>query len=350
MVVRIFDSNFNLKAELTNITSVAQTKYINSAGAFEIKLSSIPNANVGDFIYTIGNDFQRYDGIITQVSGEINAGVAEYTLSGYELLHILSFRAPVYNGHVLSYGGEYAEDILRDIVTKLFLSPDIDDRRIDCVTYAHVSAQNKRISISVDTSSIGTALTMLDDINSESGYGLFAELDPLYGKIRFNPCIPRDSAVILSPVYDNLIGESFRASESTWKNVAYYAVTENDITTIYSEGLNAGTGWTRRETGIAADAGDSTLAQKASIIHMQLGNYKRTENYSGEYVKSGSFVFGDDFFLGDRVLYKGAYGQTRAQVIGYTQTLDSSGNRLQLLFGDNTESRLNNIKRISGVG
>ena len=251
---------------------------------------------------------------ITQVSGEINAGVAEYTLSGYELLHILSFRAPVYNGHVLSYGGEYAEDILRDIVTKLFLSPDIDDRRIDCVTYAHVSAQNKRISISVDTSSIGTALTMLDDINSESGYGLFAELDPLYGKIRFNPCIPRDSAVILSPVYDNLIGESFRASESTWKNVAYYAVTENDI------------------------------------IHMQLGNYKRTENYSGEYVKSGSFVFGDDFFLGDRVLYKGAYGQTRAQVIGYTQTLDSSGNRLQLLFGDNTESRLNNIKRISGVG
>ena len=350
MVIRIFDSAFNLKTELTNVISAVQTRYINDAGSFEIKLSRMPDADVGDFIYTTGSDCQRYDGIITNVAGETTKDAVEYVLSGYELTHLLSFRVPVYNGALLAYHQQYAEDVLRDLVEKLFISPDTEVRRIPFISYTHTPAQSKKITVSASSSSIGTALALLGDVHTESGYGLLSELRPNVGQIDIRPCIPDSGGVILSPLYDNLSGEFFSVSESTWKNIAYYSVTENDVMTIYTEGLNAETGWRRRETAIAADSGDSTLAQKAAIIHMQLGNYKRKETYSGNYVESGSFEFGTDFDLGSIVHYKGAYGQAETQVIGYTQTIDTSGYDLQLQFGDNSGSMLNNIKRISGVG
>lgn len=346
MVIRFFDKEtLKLKGEFARFSKTTQTKYINAVGSFSITTDYIPeDLEVEDIILVSGKDCEPYCGEVLQVAGDLTTDGESYTFSGREILGLLTERIPVYNGGPLKYSALSREAIIKDLITKTFVSPDIPARAISQIAVALSKDRGTSISYSAkaDTSVLDNAFSVAKDAN----FGMALIPDFNQGKYVFDLIVPKTPAIILSPKFDNLANEHFMYSRSTHKNIAYYGFTANEVTTYGSVELNAGSGFARKERWINASGTSETEAQ--SFINMQLGNFKPIENYTGDYKQSRTFIYGTDFTLGDFITYSGKAGTVVKQVVGFTQTHEAGQYTQQLLFGDNLAEIVRNIQKIEG--
>lgn len=348
MVIRFFDKEtLTMKGEFSRFSKTSQTKYINAVGTFEVTADYLPEGlSLGDLLFAGGPECEEYWGEITQISGSVTASGETYTVKGREVLGLLTERIPISNGQPLSYTSTPREDIVKDLITQTFITPDNDDRAVQQFRVAQSLGRGTRVSFTAapDKSVLDNALAVC----KEPGFGVSIVPDYLTGVYLIDVVVPQTTDVVLSPKFDNLANEQFMISRATHKNVAYYGMTQDDITRYDCVGLSAGTGFGRKERWISA-SGDSEEAAVSTIV-MQLGNFRPAESFTGDYQDSQTFTFGLDFKLGDYVSYAGAMGAQTAQLIGFTQTHEAGRYTRVLLFGDNLGATIRAITDIQKGG
>lgn len=346
MIIRFFDKNtLACKGEFSRFTQTTQTQYINAVGTFSIVTDYLPeNIGLEDIIFVSGTECEDYCGEITQINGNTAGGVPEYTFQGRELLGLLSERMPFSKTtELIAISSEKREDVILQILQAVFCADDA--RQVNQLVFSTSQSRGSQISYTCEPEK-----SVLDNVLSVAkvtNWGVCLTPDFANGKYVFNIIVPNETSVILSPKFDNLVNEQFTLSKAAHKNVAYYGISGDKNTTYGLADADSASGFARKERWISASE-NSTDAQIESVINMQLGNFKPVENFTGDYQSSKTFIFGEDFTLGDFVTYSGTAGTAKKQVIGFTQTHGAGQYTKQLLFGDNLTETVRAIQQING--
>ena len=353
MIIRFFDKEtLTCKGEFSRFSETTQTKYINAIGTFSVVTDYIPqDLGLEDIIFVSGPDCEEYCGQLSQISGSITEQGGKYTFQGREIVGLLSERMPLISGAdgallPLSVNSVKRESAILSILDQLFTDPTLAGPRcIEQIT--HSNSLNRGATVSYTCAPDKSALDSLYTLALPENWGL--ELIPNFEtrKYDFQIIIPEEKQIAISAKFDNLVNEQFTLSRSAHKNVAYYSHTENDATTYGCVDPDSAEGFSRKERWITASTNLSE-AQARSVIIMQLGNFKPTEHFTGDYRPSETFIFGQDFTLGDFVQYSGSAGTAKKQVIGFTQTYGAGAYTKQLLFGDNLRETVRAIRQIEG--
>lgn len=346
MVIRFYDKEtFALRGELPSFISTTQTKYINAAGTFEITADAIPDGlDLESVVCVTGPECETYCGEVTQIGGSLSGKGETYTIKGRELLGLLSERMPIYNGKLLTYSaGMPRETMMKDMLEKTFVTPDLADRAVSQIQIR--ASQGRGSTGAFSCTAENSVLDNAIDAGEKDSFGL--EVTPDFTAKRYIVDIiaPRETPVLISLKFDNLADEEYLQSRAAHKNVAYYSYPQegSDLPVYGAVDLDAGTGFGRKERWITASSTSESEEAVQAIIRMQLGNFKPVLSFSGEYQASQTFLFGQDFSLGDWVVFAGKTGSATSQVIGFTQTHGAGKYTLQLLFGSNV------LKSVTGI-
>ena len=207
MIIRFFDKEtLQIKGEFSRFSQTTQTKYINSIGSFSIVSDYIPdNLGLEDIICASGNDCETYYGEVTQIEGQINPSGETYTFKGREVLGLLSERIPIYNSAPLTYTSTPRETIMKDLITKTFISPDDTARIVSQMEI--VPSQGRGTAISYTSAPDASVLDNALNAGKEPGFGLEVIPEISAGKYKIDVVIPDTPTVVLSPRFDNLSKE-----------------------------------------------------------------------------------------------------------------------------------------------
>ena len=152
---------------------------------------------------------------------------------------------------------------------------------------------------------------------------------------------------MFSPKYDNLTSSEYIKSNENYYNSAIVAGQGEGFNRVKSyvyadgkKGFQRRTIWVdARNTSSDTASGELTPQQYKKVL-AALGNdaiakHKSIESFSGEVFTEGSFRYGVDYFLGDRVAVRNAYGITgNAIVTEITEVEDDEGYRLVPTLSD----------------
>lgn len=150
-----------------------------------------------------------------------------------------------------------------------------------------------------------------------------------------------NSYVIFSPEFDNLTSSEYIKDSSNYYNTAIVAGQgegyDRTIVNVFSEdciGFKRRTLWIdARNSSKTQSGGELTDTQYRKQLKEQgaasIAEHKRIESFEGEVFTEGSFKYGEDYFLGDKVAVENAYGiRGNAVVVEITEVEDESGYRL----------------------
>jgi Microcystin-dependent protein len=349
MEIRYYDKNLILKGEVPRYEQTTQTKYINAVGSFEIITDILPpGLEMGDIILSTGGEV--FCGEITQISGDISLEKRIYKIKGREMVGVLSDRMPFNNNAPLKFTSQTREDIITQMVDKTCITPDDLSRKFPNMILAQ--SQGRGTTISYTAATDKSVFDNAVDVGKEASFGVEITPDIVERQYICRVVVPDDHGesasepVIISKKYDNLLEEHTAFSKAAHKNLAYYGITENDVTTFNTVSLNAGTGFDLKERWISASENMDSQESIEAVITMQLGNFQPVASFTGDYRASQTFIFGEDFKLGDFIYYAGETGSSTRQVIGYTQTDQAGKYTLQLLFGNNLVETVKAIQQV----
>ena len=162
-----------------------------------------------------------------------------------------------------------------------------------------------------------------------------------------------NSYVIFSPAFDNLTSTEYIKDSSDYYNTAIiagqgegrerftaYVFTDNNIE------FKRRTLWIdARNSSKNQDGGELTDNQYRKQLQEQgraaISEHKKSESFIGEVFTQGSFQYGVDYFLGDKVAVENEYGITgNATVTEITEVEDESGYRLVPTLSDWTVNEI----------
>lgn len=156
-----------------------------------------------------------------------------------------------------------------------------------------------------------------------------------------------NSYVIFSPEFDNLTSSEYIKDKSNYYNTAIvagqgegYDRTIVNVTTDDNTGFKRRTIWVdARSSSKTQSGGELTDNQYRKQLKNEgvnaLAEHIELESFSGEVFTSGSFQYGTDYKLGDKVAVKNAYGVTgNATVTEITEVEDESGYKLVPTLSD----------------
>lgn len=140
--------------------------------------------------------------------------------------------------------------------------------------------------------------------------------------------------VIFSPDFNNLTSSEYIKDSSNYYNSAICAGQGEgaERAIVYVTAQNT-TGFKRRTMWVdarqSAGEGSTYYKQLADQGRAAISEKKRIESFTGEVFTQGSYQYGVDYFLGDKVAVKNNYGITgSARVVEITEVEDEEGYRL----------------------
>lgn len=147
--------------------------------------------------------------------------------------------------------------------------------------------------------------------------------------------------VVFSPKFDNLGNTQYVNSTANYANSAIIGGEGEGVArkfaVVYPQGI---TGFYRRtiyvdgrNTSSDTDSGTLTNKQYMDMLKAQgkdaIAEHKVTQTFSGEIISTNSYVYGKDYFLGDKVSVENDYGITgSATILEITEVEDETGYRL----------------------
>lgn len=149
--------------------------------------------------------------------------------------------------------------------------------------------------------------------------------------------------VIFSPSYENLVTSDYLESSNTFKTITLVAGEDEGLerrTVVVNADGPIYTGLARRELytdarDIQSETEEGQLSQNeydALLISRgkeKLSETPYTKAFTGEISTGGSFVYGEDFFVGDVVQIVNEFGmETTARIVEVIRSLDAEGYRI----------------------
>ena len=150
-----------------------------------------------------------------------------------------------------------------------------------------------------------------------------------------------NSYVIFSPDFNNLTSSEYIKDTSNYYNSAIIGGQGEGADRVFAYALAEGlTGFQRRtlwvdarQTSSNTSDGELTPTEYRKLLVGQgndaIAEHKKTENFTGEIFTDISYQYGKDYFIGDKVAVKNAYGIIgSATVTAITEVEDTEGYRL----------------------
>ena len=337
----VLDTNFKEISIIDSFASCIWTDRLNEYGDFEIytnmDLNLFALCQKDYYLWTENSDHQM---IIQErrIKSDVEDG-AKLIISGKSLETILDGRV-VWGQKILSGN---LQDGVEALLNENIINPTLADRKISnfiferstdpIITALSVEAQYFGENLYTiihnlcTSNSIGFKITL--NAQNQFVFRLYAGADRTYNQVT-NPY------VIFSPEFENLMGSDYKESNKSFKNVAMVAG-EGDGSARTIVNVGTATGLSRKEYFCDAsdiskttDSGTLTDAQYQEQLSQrgieELTTLQGTVTFEGEVDATKTFVYGEDFFLGDVVQIENEYGVTgTAYISEFIISQDNNG-------------------------
>lgn len=332
--------------------SIIWTRRYYEPGDFELWIDATADnldlSQNGRFLYRDG-DYS--EGVLKSVmiieTKQMHTSVEEgntILLSGRDLKALLHqriiWKQSIFSGTV--------EENVRKAITDNIISPSIADRAISNFTLGDALGGTATVKAQACGENLGEwvseqlmAYELGHDVTVSNGNFVFV----LYKGADRSFAQSENPYVIFSPDYENLLSTEYIVSMAEYKNVALVAG-EGEGTAKKTAVAGSGVGLDRYETyvsanGLSTDAEGGTISQadyNAQLISAgmdDLVTHSAEKTFTGEVQPDVNFVYGVDYFLGDKVEIYNEFGiQASARIIEIIDSEDETGRTVIPTFND----------------
>lgn len=360
--VRIIDLNFNLLGEIDNYESLQFTRRHFRPGEFELHIAvgkRYVDELLKDRIIILGNQ-QHKAGIIVGREIKLNEDGSEtVVVKGPTLGGILERRLTITDSFDRVRGP--AESVMKHYVNRHIVDGIYPERQMPffvCAPDLERGAETPWQTRYEPLDQVITGIANWCDL----GWGVSLDFDA--GKWVFDVRSGRDLTVeqsanppvIFSRRFDNVSSQKFLESDASYRNVGYAGGTgeEEDQTVLV---IGTATGFERREVYLdASEAADAV--EIAEIGEIKLAGYRQIKTFDGTVLDTGSFVYEQDWGLGDVVTLQNLdWGvQSNTRIIEVREIYEQEI-RIEVQLGDEiptitsvVQSLQNQVSRATLVG
>ena len=348
MNIEVLDQNFDLIAVISEYESFIWTDRYNKPGDFEI-YSPISDENLR---YLVRDNYIRLENsehlmIIEDIIYQSGSNGRHVQIVGRSLESILDRRI-VWG--TIDLNGNLQSQIIRLFNENIVNSP-IVDRRISNFIFEESTDEAITSLTTTNQYSGDSLLKIIEDLSEEFdiGWKIILNDDKQFvfsfyvGKDR-SYAQEKNSYVIFSPAYENVIESNYTISGNTLKTVILVAAEDSSYSSdgesvnmaerpkIYRV-IGGGSGLLRREmyggsSGIRQEEGESYSSFIAKLDQYGSEELKKnalTKKFDGQYETNIAFKYGVDFFMGDIVEVADEYGnQASSKIIEFIWSNNTS--------------------------
>lgn len=325
MYVNVYDNNMEQIGVIDVFTSLIWTKRYNDVGDFEIVMpldDYIPTYIKPDNYVSLNEDLELgyYMIIETIYIDQDSENGLTLTISGRSL-EILLDRRIVWDA--VTYLSKETEEIIKDLISKSIINPNIEDRKISGFVYKDPDEKVKSSKISVEfdgESLLDSAITLCSEnnnsisvryINDKFVYQTYSGTDRSHDQTDVDE-------VLYSPTMDSLGSSRYLESIKNYKNVLQISNGTKTFTVGSSKGIER-----RERREISQNV--TSQANANSIANLLLYQNRKTSALEGEAIND-VYIFGRDIFVGDIVQFANGYGiETKARITEYIYSQDMTG-------------------------
>ena len=345
---------FTHELDIDYATSVIWNSKFQGIGNFEIYVRAnseiISFLNNNEDVFFIRDD-SEYGMYVENYSITTSAEDGDYvTISGRSAEIMLLWRVVTLKSYTAA--STTAEGIIRDILNTSLIPGSIFTSD-DFINFLSLEAAHGWEDYTTRQFTGKTVYNIMLDLCESFGYGFKFVWNGSGFTIKLYKGTDRsydqsvNSYVIFSEEYDNLSSSEYIKNNTDYYNTAIVAGQgegyERTIVNVFSDNC---TGFKRRTMWVDArnssknqSGGELTDNQYRKQLKDQgaaaLAEHKQLESFSGEVFTEGSFQYGTDYFLGDKVAVQNQYGISgNATVVEITEVEDESGYRLVPTLSD----------------
>lgn len=350
----ILDRSFNRIAVIDSYEAYIWTKRYYMYGDFELHIPAKSSLfEVLDLEYYVVRPGDKTVMIIESLKLDTNSEQGDYiTVSGRSFESILErrilTRTFVYSAEK---EGIYAWEVVHHLIYSNVVNPDEECRKIDIIDQNDSEApETEDMILSSDEVIFENGKNILDCVTQvcqQYGIGIKAQWNGKYGsEARFTLWIygGKDRSRItadgprveFSPQNDNFGESSYILSGEKVKNAVKFRIgNDSYYSPLWTAGQNAPSGLDRREVLVSIDDIDlsgiksisGTLKERA--LSELAANYSTETAFEGTVIESGTYIYGEDYELGDIVKVTNEYGiSARARITEIIESGDAYGTSL----------------------
>ncbi len=355
--IRIIDKDFNLLGEIDDYESLQFVRRFYKVGEFELHINVNKNNTdklQEDNLILLGSSFNKIGIIMHRENSYDQNGEPTDTLiiKGPTLKGVMSRRliVPPVSGNGYDSQTGSIETILKAFANNSIVNPVDAARKIPQVA---IATDLKRGKQDKWRSRFEVLSDKLAEIGEYAQIGWDVTLDTINNKWVFdviegrNLTVDQDTLppIIFSVDFNSIKSRHYISSSLTAKNVAY-AGGKGDDSDRLIQSIGEVTGLERIETFIDCSAAEDAT-ELLSLGTQKLGELKKTESFEVGILPYGSFIYEQDYNLGDTVTAQDKkLGVTmNAQIIEFKEVYETSGFSLEGTFGSNIPNLLTMLKK-----
>lgn len=359
MPIRIISPNFELLGEIDDYESLQFIRRFYKVGEFEMHINV--NKNNTDMLQDnnlilLGSSFNKVGIIMHRENGYDQNGKPTDTLiiKGPALKGVMNRRliVPVVDGDGYDSITGSIETILKQFVDHSVVNPVDTTRKIEQVI---IAPDLQRGNQDKWRSRFEVLSDKLDEIGEYAQMGWDVTLDTINNKWLFdviegkNLTVDQDTLppVIFSVDFNSIKSRHYISSSLTAKNVAYAGGKGDDTDRLIQE-IGEIEGLERIETFVDCSSAED-VPELLSLGSQKLNDLKKVESLEVGIIHEGSFVYEQDYDLGDIVTAQDRkLGVTmNAQIIELKEIYEAAGFSLEGTLGTNIPTLIDKIKNIS---
>lgn len=349
--VRILDTSFNLLGEIDNYESLQLTRRFYRAGEFEMHIAlgkQSVDQLLKDRVIIINNQPHK-SGIITYrqiVEGD--NGVETLIIKGPTLGGVLDRRITATDSYDRISGN--AETVMKHYVNNHIINGVYADRNIP---FFALSANQGRGKVTPWQTRNEPLNNVIQEIAEFCDIGWQVALDFATKKWVFDVVTGRDLTVnqsVLPPVifsheFDNIQSQDYTDSDLQYKNVGY-AGGKGEEEDRLIQIVGSGVGLDRREVFLDCSSAED-VTELVELGKQKLAELKRITTYNGKILDTGSFIYEQDWDLGDRVtLQNNKWGLTMNSRITEVKEIYEPASKLEIVIGDEIPTITKFVKKL----
>lgn len=355
MNIYIMDPSLERVGVIDSYRSIIWTQRYYEPGDFELLVDATPEnidlCRRGRFLY---RDMDYADGTLKSVMiiqfMQLHTSIEEgntILLQGKDIKSLLNQRI-ILSQAVFS---ETLEANIRKAITENIISPSIAARAISNFTLAPEIGGTETIKAQVAGENLGTWISEQLKVyeigydvvvtNGNFVFSIYRGADRSYEQT-VNP------HVVFSPDYENLLGSDYMEDATEYANVAMIAG-EGEGSSQKTATAGDASGLDRRELfvdakSLSTDSESGTISSttyKAQMItkgQESLAGHRVKVDFAGEIQPEVTFIYGVDYFLGDKVEIANEFGvESPARIVEIIDSEDETGRTVVPTFSSGGE-------------
>lgn len=352
--VRVIDREFNLLAEIDDYESLQFTRRFYRAGEFEMHIA-LHKQGVDQLqkerIIVVDNKMHKAGIIQYREIGQNEQGIEVLVIKGPTLGGILDRRVTVTDNFDRVRGS--AETVMKHYVNNHLISSTNIQRRVPFL----INAPDLGRGVQTPWQTRFEPLNMvIQEIAEWCDIGWFVRLDYSTSKWIFDVLPGRNLTtgqtllppVIFSRDFDNIESQSFLDSDQQFKNVGY-AGGQGEYEDRLIQMVGDGSGADRREVFLDC-SGAENAAELVDMGNQKLSSQKRIVSYDGRILNTGSFIFEQDWDLGDVVTVQNrTWGVSLNSRITEVKEIYEPESKIEISLGEEVPTITQAIKHLTSA-